>query len=1081
MDNKKYIVTQLNISGSSFDDKDAILVGPYSVNNTFDSTKDFIDLHIYSLEGELVKSQLNYKGSSQSLLAAGAGQKGASNIQVEPYADAIRNGFNNGDVILKYNFFTDLLNNKNVPVRYFVESISADRTELRLLTLEIPDANIAGLVKAAKTKLANQPYFQDFKLNFGKNNLVSAINIDSLPYGKGQSVVVKLYEALPNTISVKDICSVLEVIADSAEFQVELIEIPEEIKVPYLKGPNFEIELQKVDDNPTEFFNYDELFSYPVTGSYYQLYSLFNEKGAQISIDHTDYSDFIHFSSAEERLRNFKYKLDLIHSYEDSKASIVNTGYTKIGISGSKEYYEGLIKGIVDNFDHYDRYLYYESGSYAWPKSNSRIPYLNQRSSTTEAINWFDSQITSASNFDVTNYDVLTNAIPTYLREDSNNEPLLMFVHMLGQHFDNLWIYFKSVSNKYDADNRLNFGVSKDIVRTAVESFGVKLYNSNRNLENLFSAYTGQNYDSGSLNEVVSTYQQITSGSGLEHLQPMPLDNYQKEIYKRIYHNIPFLTKAKGTHRGLRALINCFGIPDNILTIKQFGGTAIDSNRHFSSQQAVTSSYDKVRLDNTGSLVSGSTLSLYSSIVDRTYIYSDDVHTVEVGFDISDTTNDIIQTRLSASFDYDQYIGDPRDNYEPRYLSLDRLAQSIIEGEDDGSVLNYWNNVTENWENANWNWNDSPFTAFRTVADFIRLVKFFDNSIFRTIKDFIPARSNVNTGVVVKSHLLHRSKIKQVQVSYENTVYTGSITIDPITGSSGGSFDMTPKVPFTTNYSYTHLTPLGEMTRTVTAESPRYTGEFSGSLVIATDGEVNKRNIFKKQKQPIAQFSLRAFNFSLPIPLACDIILEVTKLGEFFQFTPVGPGTVESTYPNSIPSSAYTISSSIDFNDYQFINAIASPVYPYYFEGWYDSDDNSSGLLIQTGSTLTIYSNTNTSIDHYYAHFSTEPADRVEYYAFRRDDSNPDGTTISSVYGNSDSIEMTYPFVIPSTGSMRFTQNWNQYGQFILNAIDEYGGNLYTFEGWYDGSGTLLTTSNTISVTSGSYGGTQTFIAKYQG
>lgn len=292
---------------------------------------------------------------------------------------------------------------------------------------------------------------------------------------------------------------------------------------------------------------------------------------------------------------------------------------------------------------------------------------------------------------------------------------------------------------------------------------------------------------------------------------------------------------------------------------------------------------------------------------------------------------------------------------------------------------------------------------------------------------------------------------------------------------------MTPKVPFTTNYSYTHLTPLGEMTRTVTAESPRYTGEFSGSLVIATDGEVNKRNIFKKQKQPIAQFSLRAFNFSLPIPLACDIILEVTKLGEFFQFTPVGPGTVESTYPNSIPSSAYTISSSIDFNDYQFINAIASPVYPYYFEGWYDSDDNSSGLLIQTGSTLTIYSNTNTSIDHYYAHFSTEPADRVEYYAFRRDDSNPDGTTISSVYGNSDSIEMTYPFVIPSTGSMRFTQNWNQYGQFILNAIDEYGGNLYTFEGWYDGSGTLLTTSNTISVTSGSYGGTQTFIAKYQG
>lgn len=1080
MDNKKYIVTQLNISASSLGEKDAILVGPYSVNNTFDVTKDFIDLHVYSLEGELVKSQLNYKGSTQSLLAAGAGQKGAANIQVDPYQDSIRNGFNNGDVILKYNFFTDLLNNKNVPTRYFIENISADRTELQLLTLEIPDVNIPSLVKSAKAKLANQPYFQDFKLNFGKNVLVSAINLDSLPYEGGQSVVVKLYEPLPATISVKSICSVLEVVADSAEFQVELTEVADEIKVPYLKGPNFEIELQKEDDNPTEFFNYDELFSYPVTGSYYQLYSLFNEKGAQISIDHTDYSDFIHFSSAEERLRNFKYKLDLIHSYEDSKDSIINTGYTKIGISGSKEYYDGLIKGIVDNFDHYDRYLYYESGSYSWPKSNNRVPYLNQRSSTTDSANWFDSQITSASNFDVSNYDVLTNAIPTYLREDSNNEPLLMFVHMLGQHFDNLWIYFKSVSNKYDADNRLNFGISKDIVRTAVESFGVKLYNSNRNLENLFSAYTGQSYDSGSINEVVSTYQQITSGSGLEYLQPMPLDNYQKEIYKRIYHNIPLLTKSKGTNRGLRALINCFGIPDNILTIKQFGGTAIDSNRHFASFQHVTSSYDKIRLDNTGSLVSGSTLSPYSSIVDRVYKYSDDIHTVEVGFDISDTMNDIIKLRLSGSFDYDQYIGDPRDNYEPKYIDLERLAEEIVEGEENGSVLNFWNNVTLEWENANWNWNDAPFGSVRGIGDFIRLVKFFDNSIFRTIKDFIPARSNINTGVVVKSHLLHRSKIKQVQVSYENSIYTGSISIDPITGSSGGAFDMTPKVPFTTNYTSTWMTPLGGITRAVTDESPRYTGEFSGSLVIATDGELNKKNVFKKQKQPIAQFSLRAFNFSLPIPLACDIILEVTKVGEFYQFTPVGPGYVSSTYPTTIAASSSTISGSIDFDTYQFINAVATPVYPYYFEGWLDGPDPSSAATLSSNSTLTIYSNTNISIDHYYAHFSTEPADRVVYYASTRySDGTSDGTTIEGAYGNADSIKQTYPTTTSPSGTLTINQNWSEYPYFTLQAIDDYGGNAYTFVGWYDSNNTQLSTNLTLTITSGSYGGVTQFYALY--
>jgi hypothetical protein len=1080
VDKNRYIVTQLNTSGSSLEEKDAILVGPYSVNNTFNSSKDFIDLHIYSLEDQLIKSQLNYKGAAQSVLAAGAGQEGASNIQVSPYEDAVANGFTNGDVKLVYNFFTDLLLNKPVPSRFFIESISSDRTELQLLTLEIPDENIPALVTTAQTKLLEQSYFSDFKLNFGKNNLVSAINIASLEYKGGASVVVKLYEALPNTISIKDTCTILEPVSDSATFRVELTEVVEEIKVPYLKGPNFEIELQKENDNPTEFFNYDELFSFPVTGSYYQLYSLFNEKGAQISINHEDYTDFIHFSSAEERLRNFKYKLDLINSYEDSKKIVKDTGYTQLGASGSAEYYENLIQGIVKNFDHYDRYLFYESGSFSWPKSNNKVPYTNQKSSTTESITWFEQQLTSASNFDVTNYDVLTNAIPSYLREDSANEPLLMFVHMLGQHFDNLWIYFKAVSNKYDADNRLNFGISKDIVRSAVESFGVKLFNSNRNLENLFSTYTGESYNSASTGEIISTYRQITSGSGLEHLQPMPLDNYQKEIYKRIYHNIPLLTKAKGTHRGLRALINCYGIPDDILTIKQFGGTAIDSNRHFSSQQAVTSSLDKIRLDNTGSLVSGSTLSPFTSIVDRTYVYSDDVHTVEVGFDISDTTNDIIQTRLSSSFDYDQYIGDPRDNFNTEYYSLRKLSEAVIGGEQEGSVLNFWNNVTENWENANWNWNDAPFSSFRSTTDFIRLVKFFDNSIFRMIKEFVPARSNVNTGVVIKSHLLHRSKIKQVEVSFENKIYTGSLTIDPITGSHAGAFDITSKTPFTTNHLASFMSPLGLVPRHVTDESPKYTGAFSGSLLIASDGELNKANPFKGQAQPVASFSLRAFNFSLPIPLACDIVLQVTKLGEFFRFTPIGPGTVGITYPNTVPVSSNTISSSIDYNIYQFLQAVASPIYPYYFEGWYDQDDANTGTLIQTGSSLSVFETMTPSVEHYYAHFSTDPANRVVYFASTRyTDGTPDGTAYPGSYGTADSIELIYPTTIPSTGSMVFTQNWNAYGQFQLNALDDYGGNDFVFQGWYNASNTLLTLSNTLTVTEGAFGDVRQFYALY--
>jgi len=46
--------------------------------------------------------------------------------------------------------------------------------------------------------------------------------------------------------------------------------------------------------------------------------SLTNESGSAVSIDHSDPSQFINFGSAEERLRNFKYKLQLIESYNTS-------------------------------------------------------------------------------------------------------------------------------------------------------------------------------------------------------------------------------------------------------------------------------------------------------------------------------------------------------------------------------------------------------------------------------------------------------------------------------------------------------------------------------------------------------------------------------------------------------------------------------------------------------------------------------------------------------------------------------------------------------------------------------------------
>ena len=51
-----------------------------------------------------------------------------------------------------------------------------------------------------------------------------------------------------------------------------------------------------------------------------------------------------------------------------------------------------------------------------------------------------------------------------------------------------------------------------------------------------------------------------------------------KEVWKRLYHNLPYLLKTKGTERGIRALITSYGIPSTILRVKEYGGPDVPDN-----------------------------------------------------------------------------------------------------------------------------------------------------------------------------------------------------------------------------------------------------------------------------------------------------------------------------------------------------------------------------------------------------------------------------------------------------------------------------------------------------------------------
>jgi hypothetical protein len=848
----------------SLSTEDVSLMSSAQISKTFKPNDNFIELSFYALDNVRLQTVSSY--TNYSILSGDTkqGQEGTSEIGIDVIQDYISYGFQGQEVKALYNFLDYPYSNTLNPQDFYIESISPDRTEVRLLSVNLGGSEVLDTTNQLINSFNNEPYTPDLYLYFGNNIFFSIVNIDVEEFRDTNAVLLKLYNPLPSSVNVKSRLNIVEKVSNSIAFEINTVITPDTPIIPTLRGANFNVDVEEQSTEPSQYYNYTELFSFPTNNTYRELNSLFNEKGAELGIDYSEFSNFLNFSSAEERLRNFKYKLDLINSYQSSLDNIDATGiaYTNTGITGSKVYYENLLNGVVNNFDHYERHLYFESGSTSWPKSNNSKPYINQESSDTEATNWYLSEIEDAILFDAQNPDILTNTVPAYLKEDPDNRPYELFIHMIAQHFDNLWIYTDAVSKKYDNDNRLNRGVSKDLVEDLLKNFGIKLYTSNKSVEDLFKYFTVNSYDSGG--EVLGP----NIGGGIIKApgqQPVSQNDYQKEIYKRIYHNLPLLMKSKGTERGLRALINCFGIPSDILKIRIFGGQSANDLPFFGGEQAWTGSLDKVRLDNTGSIVTGNTLSFYTSIINPNKEYTQDLHRIEVGFSPTHNIDDYIVSQSiqlfpNDPFNIDDYIGDPRGYPTNRYTELYRYAEIIFENVD----------------------------AYN-VKDFVRLIKFFDNVIFRMVRDFIPARSVTDAGIIIKPHLLDRNKAKEPTLTWTRPEYTGSIDTAFIQGSNAGAYTNTGFGAFRGESRANYLrrvrnTVSGSTLRRVNDffdpeveqveknfGEAKFDGELANSRIRVSNGELNIDNPYKQIDYPEIKYNVR---FYKEIPSSICILSE---------------------------------------------------------------------------------------------------------------------------------------------------------------------------------------------------------------
>ena len=116
---------------------------------------------------------------------------------------------------------------------------------------------------------------------------------------------------------------------------------------------------------------------------------------------------------------------------------------------------------------------------------------------------------------------------------------------------------------------------------------------------------------------------------------------------------------------------------------------------------------------------------------------------------------DVINEDIVSSFanlDFNKYLGDPRDNFSEKYRELSDISTEYFK----------------------------KYTGRNSFWDYMHLIKFYDQSIFKQIRKLIPARAKAHLGTLIEGNLFERPKSPVqrnhpsfTQPSFEDTINVG--------------------------------------------------------------------------------------------------------------------------------------------------------------------------------------------------------------------------------------------------------------------------------------------------------------------
>ena len=154
---------------------------------------------------------------------------------------------------------------------------------------------------------------------------------------------------------------------------------------------------------------------------------------------------------------------------------------------------------VIGGFDAFERWAYNEptaslythgvTGStlYAQPYDIKPYPkyiengdWVRYHTTSSKGEGWLDGYTVSGSLYDLENEDSLVNSVPENIGRDSNNDQYMLFVNMIGHHYDILYSYINELTRFHRKEEHPKLGVPGELLYDVAKSMGWHLASGNQ-------------------------------------------------------------------------------------------------------------------------------------------------------------------------------------------------------------------------------------------------------------------------------------------------------------------------------------------------------------------------------------------------------------------------------------------------------------------------------------------------------------------------------------------------------------------------------------------------------------------------